>query len=170
MTHICVSKLIIICSDNGLTPGRRQAIIWNNGGILSIGTLGTNFSEILVVIYMLSLKKCFWKCQEIGGLFVLTSSITNNGHHPSITQRQTYDADTASPWTRPRSTHCSGIIMRAMVSQITSMSTVHSTVCSGAHERKHQTLRVTGLCGGNPPVTDFCTNILSTVNTVAALI
>ena len=29
MTHICVSKLTIIGSDNGLPPGRRQAIIWN---------------------------------------------------------------------------------------------------------------------------------------------
>ena len=26
-THICVGKLIIIGSDNGLSPGRRQAII-----------------------------------------------------------------------------------------------------------------------------------------------
>ena len=26
-THICVSKLTIIGSDNGLSPGRRQAII-----------------------------------------------------------------------------------------------------------------------------------------------
>ena len=29
-----VSKLTIIGSDNGLSPGRRQAIIWTNGGIL----------------------------------------------------------------------------------------------------------------------------------------
>ena len=27
VTHICVCKLIIIASDNGLSPGRRQAII-----------------------------------------------------------------------------------------------------------------------------------------------
>ena len=47
-THICVSKLTIIASDNGLLPGRRQAIIWNNAGILSIGLLGTNFFEILI--------------------------------------------------------------------------------------------------------------------------
>ena len=29
----CVSKLIIISSDNSLSPGRRQAIIWTNAGI-----------------------------------------------------------------------------------------------------------------------------------------
>ena len=41
VTHICVSKLTIIGSDNGLSPDRRQAIIWNNAGILLIGPLGT---------------------------------------------------------------------------------------------------------------------------------
>ena len=48
VTHICVSKIIIIGSDNGLSPNRRQAIIWTNAGILLIGPLGTNFSEILI--------------------------------------------------------------------------------------------------------------------------
>ena len=57
VTHICVGKLSIISSDNGLSPGRRQAIIWTNDGILSIGPLGTNFSEILIEIQTLSLKK-----------------------------------------------------------------------------------------------------------------
>ena len=33
--HICVKKLALIGSDNGLSPGRRQAIIWTNAGILS---------------------------------------------------------------------------------------------------------------------------------------
>ena len=50
VTHICVSKLTIIGSDNGLSPGRRQAIIWTNAGILLIGPLRTNFSEILIEI------------------------------------------------------------------------------------------------------------------------
>ena len=36
VTHICVSKLAIIAWDNGLSPGRRQAIIWTNAGILLI--------------------------------------------------------------------------------------------------------------------------------------
>ena len=46
VTHICVSKLTIIGSDNGLSPARRQAIILTNAGILLIGPLGTNFSGI----------------------------------------------------------------------------------------------------------------------------
>ena len=45
VTHICVSKLTIIGSDNGLLPGKRHTIIWANAGLLSIGPLGTNFSE-----------------------------------------------------------------------------------------------------------------------------
>ena len=48
--HICVSKLTIIGSDNSLSPGRRQAIIWTNAGILLIRPLGTNFNEILIEI------------------------------------------------------------------------------------------------------------------------
>ena len=57
VTHICVSKLTIIGSDNGLSPGRRQAIIWTKAGLLLIGPLGTNFSEILIKIITFSLKK-----------------------------------------------------------------------------------------------------------------
>ena len=57
MTHICVGKLTIIGSDNGLSPGRRQAIIWINAGILLIWPLGKNFSEIYIEIFTFSFKK-----------------------------------------------------------------------------------------------------------------
>ena len=46
VTHICEGKLTIIGSENGLSPGRYQAI-WSNAGIWLIGPLGTNFIEIL---------------------------------------------------------------------------------------------------------------------------
>ena len=61
VTHICVGNLAIIGSDNGLSPGRRQAIIWTNAGILLIGPLGTNFSEILIGIQTFSFKKMHLK-------------------------------------------------------------------------------------------------------------
>ena len=61
VTHICVSKSTIIGSDNGLSPGQRQAIIWTNAGILLIRTLGTNFSEILIEITTFSFKKMHLK-------------------------------------------------------------------------------------------------------------
>ena len=57
VTHICVSDLTSIGSDNGLSPGRRQAIIRTNAGILLIRPLGTNFSEFSVEILMFSFKK-----------------------------------------------------------------------------------------------------------------
>ena len=65
VTHICVSKLTIIGSDNGLSPGRRQAIIWTNAGILVIRTLGTNFSEILGEIRAFSFKKMHLKISSV---------------------------------------------------------------------------------------------------------
>ena len=55
--YIYVSNLTIIGSDNGLAPGRRQAIIWTNAGMLLIGPLGINFSEILIKIQTFSSKK-----------------------------------------------------------------------------------------------------------------
>ena len=61
VTHICVSKLTIIASDNGLSPDGRQAIIWTNAGLLLIGPLGTNFSEILIEILTFSFKKMHLK-------------------------------------------------------------------------------------------------------------
>ena len=57
VTHICVANLTTIASDNGLSPGRRQAIIWTNAGILLIRPLWTNFSEILIKISTFSFKK-----------------------------------------------------------------------------------------------------------------
>ena len=49
MTHKCVGTVAIIGLDNGLSPVEHQAISWTNAGILLIGPLGTNFSEISIV-------------------------------------------------------------------------------------------------------------------------
>ena len=80
VTHICVSKLTIIGLDNGLSPGRRQAITWTNDGILFIRSSRTNFSEILSKIHTFSFKKMHLK-MSIGkwqpsslGLNMLTES------------------------------------------------------------------------------------------------
>ena len=67
VTHICVSKLTIIGPDNGLSPGRRQAIIWTNAGIVLIRTLGTNFSEILGKTHKFSFKKMHLKMSSSKG-------------------------------------------------------------------------------------------------------
>ena len=56
-----ISKLAIIGSGNGLSPGRRQAIIWTIDEILLIWPLGTNFREILIEIYISSFIKMYFK-------------------------------------------------------------------------------------------------------------
>ena len=65
VTHTCVSKLTIIGSDNGLSPGRRQAIIWTNAGIWLIQTSRMNFSEILSKIHTFSFKKMRLKVSSV---------------------------------------------------------------------------------------------------------
>ena len=48
--HICASKLPFTGPDNGLSPSRRQTIIWTNAGILLIRPSATNFCEISIKI------------------------------------------------------------------------------------------------------------------------
>ena len=81
--HICVSKLTIVGSDNGLSPGRRQTIIWTNDGILLIGPLGADLSEILIEILTFSFKKMRFKlssakwrlfCLGLNGLIMVAVS------------------------------------------------------------------------------------------------
>ena len=80
MTHICVSKLTTIGSDNGLSPGRHQAIIWTNDGVLLIGPLGTNVNENLIEIHTFSLKKCIWKYRLRSGGHFVSASMCETGH------------------------------------------------------------------------------------------
>ena len=75
VTHIYVDNLTIIGSDNGLSPGRRQAIIWTYDGILSIGPLGTNFSEILIGTQTFSFKKIGFKCRLRNGVHFVSASM-----------------------------------------------------------------------------------------------
>ena len=108
VTHICVGKLTIIGSDNGLSPGRDQTIVWTNAGILLIGPLGTNFSEILIAIQTFSLKKMHLKmssgkCRPFClGLNVL-SSPTN---HLNCTSVNTVFFQFLTTYARGRSNIC----------------------------------------------------------------
>ena len=62
VTHIYGGNLTFNGSDNGLSPGRHQAIICINAGLVLIAPLGTNFSEILIEIQTFLLNKKIWKC------------------------------------------------------------------------------------------------------------
>ena len=97
VTHICVGNLTIIGSDNGLSPGRRQAITWTNVGILLIGPLGTNFSEMLIKLQTFSFKKIYlkmssgkWRPFCLGGLNVLTTTKHNKTNFMHISECTCY--------------------------------------------------------------------------------
>ena len=77
MTHICVRKLNIIGSDNGLSPGRRRAIIGTNAWLLIIWPLGTNFSEIYISKFIYFHWFHWRKC-------ILKSRLRNVGHLASV--------------------------------------------------------------------------------------
>ena len=79
VTHICVSKLTIIGPDNGLSPGRRQAIIGTNAEILLIRTLGTNASEIVSEIHTFLFKKMHLKMSTKWRQFCVGLNMLNRG-------------------------------------------------------------------------------------------
>ena len=76
-THICVGKLTIIGSNNGVSTRRRQTIIWTNAGIMLIRHLGTNFSEILIGNETFSFKKMHLKCRLLNGVHFAVFPTTN---------------------------------------------------------------------------------------------
>ena len=59
--HICVSKLVIISSGNGLSPGQVEAIIRTNAETLLFDPWETQFSEIVIEIYIFWVKKMHLK-------------------------------------------------------------------------------------------------------------
>ena len=65
LNHMCDST--IIDWENGLSPGRRQAIMWTNARLLLIKPLQTKYSEILIKIHSLSFKKMCLKCRLWNG-------------------------------------------------------------------------------------------------------
>ena len=46
-----------IGSDNGLSPERRQAIIWTSADMMSIRNLGTYFNDILFEIWNIFIQE-----------------------------------------------------------------------------------------------------------------
>ena len=61
LTHLIYASVnrVIIGSGNGLSPFRRQAISQTNAHLLSVGPLGTYFSEIRNILQHFSFKKMY---------------------------------------------------------------------------------------------------------------
>ena len=91
--HIWVGKLTIIGSDNGLSPGRRQAIIWTNARILLIEPLGTNFSEVLIGIQIFSFKKMRLKNVNYEKASILSQPQCVNSFHWNFTEFFTQESN-----------------------------------------------------------------------------
>ena len=79
VTHICISELTSIASDNGLSPGRCQAIIWNIDAVMLIGPLGTNCSEILI-----KLRKYISECRLRNGNHFISASMCQSIPHKNF--------------------------------------------------------------------------------------
>ena len=67
--HMCVNKITIIGSDNGLWLCRHQGIILTSAGIFLIRTWGTNYSHILIAINASLFRKLHLKCLEMAANF-----------------------------------------------------------------------------------------------------
>ena len=63
----------IISSDNGLSPGWCQAIIWTNAVLLLIESLGTNVNQELSKFKYFHSRKWIWKRVKYVGHFVFVS-------------------------------------------------------------------------------------------------
>ena len=116
MTHICVGKTTIIGSDNGLSPGRRQAIILTNAGILLIGILGTSFSENLKRnSYMFSQENAFENVCEMASILWRPQWVNSSPPSAAYMHRWTGSAlvqimacllDGAKPLSEPMLIYC----------------------------------------------------------------
>ena len=144
MRHICVNKVTIIGSDNGLSLGRRQAIIWSNAGKLLIGHLETNFSEIVIKIQTFSFRKMRLKMSSGKWLSFVSASMCwiekprTLIHYPQ--------AGCSMPGLRWRHNGHDGV------------SNHQPHDCLLNHLFRHRSkktskLRVTGLCAGDSPGT-----------------
>ena len=133
MTHICVGKLSILGSDNGLSPGRRQAIIWTKTGILLIGPLGTNFSEILIGIQTCSFKKMHLKMSSAKwrllclGLNELKAMASHGNHIPRTTPTPPVRRHRGSEYNHARTCYLS----RALIDQSYMICLKHVTLKHG---------------------------------------
>ena len=179
VTHICVCKLTTIGSDNGLSPGRRQAIIWSNAGILLDWTLGTNFSDILSEIDAFSFKQMRlkmssgkWRPYCLGLNVLIKKWLCYSGHRVALVVHRAQKSvpDSAGEWPTflpPPLESCSGTAnadgpncgrFKTHNGHVTSQVTVMKNDDKMSHDDRQTSLNgsisaLLTLCTGNLPVT-----------------
>ena len=118
VTHTCVSNLTIIGSDNGLSSGRRQAIIRTNTGILLIGaSVRSKFIHVHT-------RKCTSRCCLRNGVNFVSAS------YYQITDMYKADYKTSLLW---RS--CSQITVAASWGRLGDMQNCALRMCQECRER-----------------------------------
>ena len=164
MTQICVSKLTIIDSDNGLSPGRRQTIIWTNVGIWLIGPLGTNFSEILIEIYTFSFTKMHLKMSsEKRRPSCLGLNVLKYNHIMWVLLNQSYIHNNAVMWWNLQNTNIASLWdsqshLRNKTVYITPVDVISGMVLWGnrtLHESIWRNWQYIGSLGENELIEDF---------------
>ena len=154
-----VGKLTIMDSDNGLSPGRRQAIIWTNAGILLTRTSGISFSEILSEIHTVSFKKMHLKMPSAKWRqFCLGLSVLRDNSDFAKSTCWTFGTlEKLPPLTRPTKIHYfMSLQWRHNEHDGVSNHQPHDCFLNrlfGRTSKKTSKLHVTGLCEENSPVT-----------------
>ena len=141
---MCLSKLTIIASDNGLSPGRCHAIIRINAGILLIGALRNIFqwnltrnSHILIHEMLLKLSSAEWRPFR-HGLNVLSNYI-----HIKLWNVITHSFHISLQWRHNGHDSVSNHLpYDCLLNRL-----------FRRRSKKTSKLRVTGLCTGNSPGT-----------------
>ena len=92
-------NLAIIGPDNGLSPDRRQAIIWSNAEIFLIEPLGKNFSDIWTEIHTFSFKEIYLKMSSGKWMNTDCSNIVHRNNPWQLVQAwcRIYASDVWSP-------------------------------------------------------------------------
>ena len=184
MTHICVSNLTTIVSNNSLSPGLRQTIIWTNAGLLLIRHLGTNFYEIVIEFDSRKSISKFWWAPTNNVLFVVFHVVTRikesymeqnvcrtacvNSYIecyqlPLFVELDTEIYPSASPqYQRPKSKREISLQWRHNGRDGVSNHQPHHCLVNrlfGCRSKKTSKLRVIGLCASNSPMASNAENV-----------
>ena len=132
MVHICINKLTIFGSDNGLSPGRCHAIIWTNAGILLTEPLRTKCGEILFEnSYIFIQENAFENVCEMVDILSRPQCVNQMGMHSNM--ERTHKGNEFIPnfditigWRQ----------MSIKISPFACFLIVYSAVCSGWHKNK----------------------------------
>ena len=122
--------------------------------LVDVGLSITRASNLFEWLYTLRITllqycRCRWPGDAMNEVIICYCIKPFNPEHPDLNTR---NIDFSEKMACLTDLHYNDVIMRAMASQLTSLTIVYSIVYSGADQIKHQSC-VTSLCEGNSPLT-----------------